>query len=48
MRAVLRGNAALPAEDLCALLVESARRRADDIAFLVVKLHEPAGPPERS
>jgi GAF domain-containing protein len=38
VRAVLRGNAGLPAEELGALLVESARRRADDIAFLVVKI----------
>jgi serine phosphatase RsbU (regulator of sigma subunit) len=42
VRAVLRGNAGRPAEELCALLVEAARRRADDIAFLVVKLHRSA------
>ncbi len=39
VRAVLRGNADLPAEELCSLLIETARRRADDIALLVVKLH---------
>jgi GAF domain-containing protein len=44
IRAVLRGNAGLPAEELGALLVESARRRADDIAFLVVKICEPGRP----
>jgi serine phosphatase RsbU (regulator of sigma subunit) len=38
IRTVLRGNAALPAEELCSRLVDSAPRRADDIALLVVCL----------
>ncbi|MBM2618896.1 SpoIIE family protein phosphatase [Actinoplanes sp. LDG1-06] len=38
IRAVLRGNAGLPADQLCDRLIESAPRRADDIALLVVGL----------
>jgi serine phosphatase RsbU (regulator of sigma subunit) len=38
IRMVLRGNAALPAEELCSRLVDAAPRRADDIALLVVCL----------
>ncbi|WP_240669870.1 GAF domain-containing SpoIIE family protein phosphatase [Actinoplanes solisilvae] len=37
--AVLRGNAGLPPDDLCTRLLDSAPRRADDIALLVVGLH---------
>nr|WP_255646032.1 GAF domain-containing SpoIIE family protein phosphatase [Actinoplanes polyasparticus] len=36
--AVLRGNAALPPEELCDLLIDAVPRRADDIAFLIVGL----------
>jgi GAF domain-containing protein len=36
--AVLRGNAEAPGEDLCSRLVESAGRRADDIAFLLIRM----------
>ena len=35
---VLRGNPETPGEELCSRLVESAGRRADDIAFLLVRL----------
>jgi GAF domain-containing protein len=35
---VLRGNPALPAEELCSRLIDSASRHADDIALLVVCL----------
>jgi serine phosphatase RsbU (regulator of sigma subunit) len=35
---VLRGNAGLPAEELCSRLIDAAPRRADDIALLVVRL----------
>ncbi|MBB4695048.1 GAF domain-containing SpoIIE family protein phosphatase [Paractinoplanes abujensis] len=38
IRAVLRGNAALPADELCDRLITSAPRRADDIALLIVGL----------
>ena len=39
IRSVLRGNAALPPDELCDRLIEAAPRRADDIALLVVGLH---------
>ncbi len=35
---VLRGNAALPTEDLATRLVNAAARRADDIALLLVRI----------
>ncbi|MGK5681072.1 SpoIIE family protein phosphatase [Actinoplanes sp. URMC 104] len=38
IRSVLHGNPSLPPQELCARLVESVRRRADDIALLVVGL----------
>lgn len=38
IQSVLRGNATLPVDDLCARVIESAPRRADDIALLVVGL----------
>nr|WP_296070477.1 GAF domain-containing SpoIIE family protein phosphatase [uncultured Actinoplanes sp.] len=38
VRGVLRGNAALPADDLCSRLIDSASRRTDDIALLVACL----------
>ncbi|MCY1142838.1 SpoIIE family protein phosphatase [Actinoplanes sp. Pm04-4] len=38
IRSVLRGNAALPPEELCSRLVDAAPRRADDIALLLVGL----------
>lgn len=39
VRSVLLGNAALPPDELCTRLLDSAPRRADDIALLVVGLH---------
>ncbi|WP_236030693.1 SpoIIE family protein phosphatase [Paractinoplanes lichenicola] len=39
IRTVLRGNAALPPDELCDRLIASAPRRADDIALLIVGLH---------
>jgi serine phosphatase RsbU (regulator of sigma subunit) len=38
IRSVLRGNQGLPSEELCSRLIDSARRRADDIALLLIKL----------
>jgi hypothetical protein len=38
VRAVLRGNPHLPGEDLCTQVIESAPRRTDDIALLLVRL----------
>jgi GAF domain-containing protein len=38
VRRVLHGNAALPADDLCSRLIDSASRRTDDIALLVACL----------
>lgn len=38
IRAVLRGNQGHTGEDLCTRLIESAARRADDIALLLVRL----------
>jgi serine phosphatase RsbU (regulator of sigma subunit) len=35
---VLRGNAAVPGEDLCSRLIGAAPRRADDIALLLIRL----------
>ncbi|BCJ52017.1 hypothetical protein Asp14428_34920 [Actinoplanes sp. NBRC 14428] len=35
---VLRSNAGLPGDELCSLLVEAAARRADDIAFLLIRM----------
>jgi serine phosphatase RsbU (regulator of sigma subunit) len=40
---VLRGNAALPGEELCTLLIGAARRRADDIALLLIRVGRPDG-----
>ena len=34
----LRGEAGRPGEELCTCLVETAPRRADDIAFLLIRL----------
>jgi GAF domain-containing protein len=36
--AVLRGNADTPGEKVCSRLVEAARRRADDIALLLIRM----------
>jgi GAF domain-containing protein len=38
IRGVLQGNAALPPEELCSRLINSASRRTDDIALLAVCL----------
>jgi serine phosphatase RsbU (regulator of sigma subunit) len=38
---VLRGNANLPGEELCTLLIGAARRRADDIALLLIRVGRP-------
>ncbi|WP_308201212.1 GAF domain-containing SpoIIE family protein phosphatase [Paractinoplanes maris] len=38
VRSVLLGNAGLPADELCARLIDAVPRRADDIAFLVVSV----------
>jgi GAF domain-containing protein len=38
IRQVLQGNAALPPEELCSRLIDSASRRTDDIALLAVCL----------
>jgi serine phosphatase RsbU (regulator of sigma subunit) len=38
IESVLRGNQGLPSEELCSRLLESAARRADDIALLLIKL----------
>ena len=35
---VLRDSARLPADDLCSRLVEAAGRRADDLAFLLIRV----------
>ena len=37
----LRGNADLPGEELCTLLIGAARRRADDIALLLIRVGRP-------
>jgi serine phosphatase RsbU (regulator of sigma subunit) len=38
IRAVLRGHPGLPSEELCNRLIDSALRRADDIALLLIKM----------
>jgi serine phosphatase RsbU (regulator of sigma subunit) len=38
IKAVLHGNPGLPSEELCNRLIDSAARRADDIALLLIKL----------
>jgi GAF domain-containing protein len=38
MSEVLRGNAGRPGEELCSRLVESAGRRSDDVAFLLIRV----------
>jgi serine phosphatase RsbU (regulator of sigma subunit) len=38
IHAVLHGNPTAPIEDLCARLIDTATRRADDIALMVVRL----------
>ncbi|WP_239162789.1 SpoIIE family protein phosphatase [Paractinoplanes rishiriensis] len=38
IRAVLRNNPTVPAADLCSRLIETATRRDDDIALLVIRL----------
>jgi serine phosphatase RsbU (regulator of sigma subunit) len=38
VREVLLGNQSLPSEELCSRLIDSAKRRADDIALLLIKL----------
>ena len=35
---VLRDNAEMPPDDLCSRLVEAAGRRADDLAFLLIRV----------
>ena len=41
---VLRGGAGLPGEELCERLIAAAARRADDIAFLLVRIGSPPLP----
>ncbi len=39
IKAVLRGSQKVPAETLCTRLIETATRRDDDIAVLLIRLH---------